>query len=101
MTRNAFADDVASGHLPKVSWVIAPAASSEHPPFTPAAGAELTYRYLKALADHPDVWRKTVFLLNWDENDGFFDHVVPRPRGPARAMSSSAGCPSASASECR
>jgi phospholipase C len=74
---SAFADDVASGHLPKVSWIIAPAAQSEHPTGTPAAGAELTYRYLKALADHPDVWRKTVFFLNYDENDGFFDHVVP------------------------
>ncbi len=82
---SAFADDVASGHLPKVSWIIAPTTASEHPPFTPAAGAELTYRYLKALADHPNVWRKTAFLLTWDENDGFFDHVVPpTPRAGTR-----------------
>jgi phospholipase C len=74
---SAFADDVASGHLPQVSWIIAPAAQSEHPSYTPAAGAELTYGYLKALADHPKVWSKTVFFLNYDENDGFFDHVRP------------------------
>ncbi|MDQ6605034.1 MAG: phospholipase C, phosphocholine-specific [Actinomycetota bacterium] len=78
---SAFADDVASGHLPQVSWIIAPTAQSEHPTFTPAAGAELTHSYLHALARHPKVWAKTVFLLTWDENDGFFDHVPP-PTAP-------------------
>jgi len=73
----AFADDVAAGKLPQVSWIIAPAAQSEHPSYTPAAGAELTYGYLKALAEHPQVWSKTVFFLTYDENDGFFDHVPP------------------------
>jgi phospholipase C len=77
----AFADDVASGRLPQVSWIIAPANESEHPSYTPAAGAELTYGYLQALAEHPEVWGKTVFFLNYDENDGFFDHVVP-PTAP-------------------
>ncbi|MGI8507542.1 MAG: alkaline phosphatase family protein [Solirubrobacteraceae bacterium] len=75
---DAFADDVASGRLPQVSWIIAPTAEFEHPPFTPAAGEELTYTYLRVLAEHPEVWRKTVFLLTWDENDGYFDHVRPR-----------------------
>ncbi len=37
---SAFADDVASGHLLQVSWIIAPSAQSEHPTSTPAAGAE-------------------------------------------------------------
>jgi phospholipase C len=74
---DAFADDVAAGRLPQVSWIIAPTSDSEHPPFTPAAGEQLTQRYLRALAEHPEVWRKTIFLLTWDENDGFFDHVRP------------------------
>jgi phospholipase C len=78
----AFAEDVAAGALPQVSWIIAPSYQSEHPSYTPGAGAELTYAYLKALAEHPDVWSKTVFLLTYDENDGFFDHVVP-PTAPA------------------
>ena len=25
----------------------------------------------------PEVWSKTVFIVNFDENDGFFDHVPP------------------------
>ncbi len=78
---DAFSDDVASGQLPQVSWIIAPSFESEHPSYTPAAGAELTYSYLKALAEHPDVWRKTAFFLTYDENDGFFDHVPP-PTAP-------------------
>ncbi len=32
---------------------------------------------LSALADNPQVFAKTVFILNYDENDGFFDHVPP------------------------
>src|SRR4030095_11821797 len=27
--------------------------------------------------DNPEVWSKTVFLLNYDENDGLFDHMPP------------------------
>jgi len=73
----AFADDVARDRLPQISWIIAPSTSSEHPPFTPAAGAELTGGYLRALAEHPKVWQKTAFVLVYDENDGFFDHVRP------------------------
>ena len=37
---------------------------------------------LDALGSHPDVWRHTVVLINYDENDGFFDHVPP-PVPPA------------------
>jgi phospholipase C len=29
------------------------------------------------IAGNPDVWVKTAFILNYDENDGFFDHVPP------------------------
>ena len=29
------------------------------------------------LAAHPETWAKTAFILNYDENDGFFDHVPP------------------------
>jgi phospholipase C len=32
---------------------------------------------IDAIAANPDVWAKTVFILNYDENDGLFDHVPP------------------------
>src|SRR3546814_3792800 len=39
-------------------------------------------RRLTKLAANPDVWAKTVFILNYDENDVLFDHVAP-PVPPA------------------
>jgi len=78
-----FTDDVAKGRLPQVSWIIAPAILSEHPAACPAYGEQLVARLIATLASHPDVWAKTVFILNYDENDGFFDHVPP-PVPPIR-----------------
>jgi len=37
---------------------------------------------LDALTANPDVWAQTVLLINYDENDGFFDHAPP-PAPPA------------------
>ncbi|MDF3294012.1 phosphocholine-specific phospholipase C [Streptomyces silvisoli] len=80
---DAFAQDVANGTLPAVSWVVAPTDQSEHPAYPPAYGADFTSSFvLQALAAHPEVWAKTVVFLNFDENDGFFDHVAP-PVAPA------------------
>ncbi|EUC12203.1 phosphocholine-specific phospholipase C [Paraburkholderia hospita] len=78
----AFAADVAAGALPQVSWIIAPAALSEHANYHPQAGEDLTARLLAALFANPEVWSRTVFLLNYDEQGGFFDHEPP-PTPPA------------------
>ena len=75
--------DVLNGTLPQVSWIVATAEGSEHPgPSSPAQGADYTARVLDALTKNPDVWSKTVLLVNFDENDGFFDHVPP-PAAPS------------------
>lgn len=75
---DAFAADVAGGTLPQVSWIVAPAKYSEHPEAPPAFGESLTSRILDALTANPEVWAKTALIINYDENDGFFDHV-PAP----------------------
>jgi len=78
-------EDVVSGRLPQVSWIIAPAADSEHPaPSSPAQGAAYTARVIDALTADPKVWARTVFLVMFDENDGFFDHMPP-PAPPSQA----------------
>ena len=77
-----FQADVTAGTLPQVSWIIAPASKSEHPNYAPAYGADYVSKILSALASNLNVWSKTVFVLNYDENDGFFDHIVP-PTPPA------------------
>jgi phospholipase C len=73
----AFADDVKHDRLPQVSWIVAPYILCEHPSATPGYGEDFVARMLGALASNPDVFAKTVFILNYDENDGFFDHVPP------------------------
>ncbi|WP_090869670.1 phosphocholine-specific phospholipase C [Paraburkholderia diazotrophica] len=78
----AFAADVAAGVLPQVSWIIAPTALSEHANYHPQAGEDLTARLLAGLVANPNVWSHTVFLLNYDEQGGFFDHEPP-PTPPA------------------
>jgi len=72
----AIQSDVLGGTLPQVSWVVAPASASEHPSYAPAAGADMVNKVLMALTANPDVWASTVMFLNYDENDGFFDHVT-------------------------
>jgi len=75
--------DVLANRLPQVSWVVATAEGSEHPgPSSPASGADYIARVLDALTANPESWSKTVFLVNFDENDGFFDHMPP-PAVPA------------------
>ena len=72
-----FAADVAADRLPQVSWIVTNYKLSEHPQASPSDGEHLTARLIAALASNPKVWAKTVFILNYDENDGFFDHVPP------------------------
>jgi phospholipase C len=81
-TVEQFAADVASGNLPQVSWIVAPTLKSEHPPFPPAEGEAWMTGYLNALMTSPAMWAKTAFILSFDENGGFFDHVAP-PVAPA------------------
>jgi phospholipase C len=70
------ATDVKNGQLPSVSWIAAPEAYTEHPPWPGDYGAFYIAGVLDALTCNPEVWSKTVLLINWDENDGFFDHLV-------------------------
>jgi phospholipase C len=80
------AADVASGQLPSVSWIAAPEAYTEHPAWPAGYGAFYTAGVLNALTSNPDVWSKTALFINWDENDGFFDHLVgPYPNVGALA----------------
>lgn len=75
---DALASDVRANRLPQVSWIVATAEGSEHPgPSSPAQGADYIAKVLNALTANPEVWSKTVLFINFDENDGFFDHMPP------------------------
>jgi phospholipase C len=71
-----FREDVNSGTLPTVSWIVAPEAFSDHPS-SAWFGAWYVSEVLDILTKNPEVWKKTIFILTYDENDGYFDHVPP------------------------
>jgi len=77
-----FAADVVAGTLPQVSWIMPPAANCEHPATPPEYGEYLVAQILQTLLLNPEVWASTVFLVVYDENGGFFDHVAPPTPGP-------------------
>jgi phospholipase C len=78
-----FKSDVNGGKLPQVSWLIAPAGYCEHPDWPSNYGAWHIAQTLGVLVSNPEVWSKTVLLINYDENDGGFDHLVS-PMGARR-----------------
>lgn len=76
-----FLADVASGNLPQVSWLIGSVVTSDHPPAPSVFGEIVLSLILDALFANSSLWAKTLFLLTFDENGGFFDHVPP-PTAP-------------------
>ncbi|MES2063968.1 MAG: phospholipase C, phosphocholine-specific [Bacteroidota bacterium] len=71
-----FREDVKTGKLPTVSWLTAPENFSDHPS-APWYGAWYLSEVLDILTHNPEVWKKTIFILTYDENDGYFDHIPP------------------------
>lgn len=71
-----FRQDVNTGKLPTVSWLAGPQKFSDHPS-APWYGAWYVSEVLDILTKNPDVWKKTIFIVTYDENDGYFDHVPP------------------------
>jgi len=69
--------DVLAGKLPQVSWIVNNQFFSEHPVTAPSNGAYFLNAVLKALNSDPDVFNSTLVIVNYDENDGQFDHVPP------------------------
>lgn len=71
-----FRQDVKNGELPAVSWIVAPENFSDHPS-SAWYGAWYISEVFDILTQNPEVWKKTIFVLTYDENDGYFDHVPP------------------------
>lgn len=80
-----FRKDVNEGKLPTVSWLAAPEKFSDHPT-SPWYGAWYVSEVMDILTRNPEVWKKTIFILTYDENDGYFDHapsfVAADPKRP-------------------
>jgi phospholipase C len=77
-----FRKDVSGGTLPQVSWIVAPAGYTEHADWPIDYGAWYISQVFDILVSNPEVFSKTVFLIDYDEADGSFDHILP-PTPPA------------------
>ena len=74
---NAVLADVKAGTLPQVSWIVTNQQYSEHPDGAPTDGAYYVGKVLQALATDPETFNSTLVIIDYDENDGAFDHVPP------------------------
>lgn len=86
-----FRKDVNEGTLPAISWLTAPENFSDHP-VSPWYGSWYVSEAMDILTKNPAVWKKTIFILTYDENDGYFDHapsfVAADPKRPWTGASS-------------
>nr|WP_280528270.1 phospholipase C, phosphocholine-specific [Actinoplanes ianthinogenes] len=80
-----FRRDVENGTLPQVTWLVAPEAYTEHPNWEPHYGAWYVSQVIDILAANPAIWSKMALFITYDEEGGFFDHVVPPTPDPARS----------------
>jgi phospholipase C len=73
-----YVNDCRTGQLPQVSWLIPSFTNGldEHPPADVSVGMKLQQQMITALRTSP-LWRRSAFLLTYDEHGGFFDHVSP------------------------
>ena len=75
------AADVAAGNIGALT-VIEPAMhhhpqNDDHPDADMYRGQIFIKGVYDTLRSNPDVWRKTLLLMTYDEHGGFYDHVIP------------------------
>jgi phospholipase C len=77
-TRGGYFNDVRTGRLPQVSWIIPSFGRGwdEHPPADVSVGMGIQEDLITALRQSP-LWGRSAFLLTYDEHGGYFDHVAP------------------------
>jgi phospholipase C len=73
----AFFDAAKAGTLPAFSMIDPDyQASDDHPAHNIQRGQAFVASVYKALSEGPK-WSKTLFIITYDENGGFYDHVAP------------------------
>ena len=69
--------------LPAVSFLKAPGYEDGHPGYSdPADEQAFVTREIDALMRSPD-WKSTVVIVNWDDSDGWYDHVYSGVTNPS------------------
>jgi phospholipase C len=71
-----FYDALDNGNLPAVSYVKAPAYEDGHPGNSdPLSEQTFLVQVINALEQSPE-WKDTAVVVNWDDSDGWYDHVT-------------------------
>jgi phospholipase C len=79
---------IASGTLPRFSFVepswtlplgpgFGPNGTDYHPPGDILKGEQFVTELYNALSGNPDIWNSLLFIINFDEHGGTYDHVPP------------------------
>jgi phospholipase C len=72
-----FVNDVSTGKLANVSWMIPSEISeAEHPPADPSVGEHYVVSTINAVMQS-SYWNSTAIFVTWDDYGGFYDHVAP------------------------
>ena len=77
-SHDEFIQDVRTGTLPSVSWIVPGNAVSEHP--QSSRGIRAGQAYVTRLVNEvmeSDLWETSAIFLTWDDWGGFYDHVPP------------------------
>jgi phospholipase C len=76
--KQSYLRDLRRGTLPQVSFIIPSYTRGwdEHPPADVRVGMRIQERLIGALQDS-DYWPRSAYVLTYDENGGYFDHVAP------------------------
>lgn len=69
-------DDIQSGTLPQVSWVIPGLLCSDHPASGAKAGPSWVSEVVNAIGKSK-YWTDTAIVILWDDWGGFYDNVAP------------------------
>ena len=71
-----FVNDLQSGSLANVTWIIPTDENSEHPPNDVVKGEKYAVSLINAIMESK-YWSSTAIFITWDDYGGWFDHVAP------------------------
>jgi phospholipase C len=69
--------DITSGHLAQVSWIIPNGTASDHSNLSDGSGPSWVASIVNAIGNS-SYWADTAIIITWDDWGGWYDHVAPK-----------------------
>jgi len=70
-------NDISSGQLPAVSWIIPAGQNSDHAGSTATTGGPSWVASIVNAVGNSPYWANTAIIITWDDWGGWYDHVPP------------------------